>query len=135
MCSAPAADQRATARHADVGSVPDGLIPNCLQMAKRPLRAAACARPYADRATEDGAFVQVCLPDGTDAADVTVRQRLDDDVISASGKVFSASHGVAGFMRFNVARCSHARIFAVLAQAMDPVVGRPEAHLCLETVA
>lgn len=65
-----------------------------------------------------GAFVWARLPDGIDAADVA-RRALADEVIFAPGNVFSASHTAAGYMRFNVARCGHPRIFEVLARTMD----------------
>ena len=67
---------------------------------------------------KDGTFIWARLPNGIDAADVA-RRALAEDVIFAPGNVFSASHGAAGYMRFNVARCSHPRIFEVLARAMD----------------
>ena len=66
----------------------------------------------------EGAFIWARLPGGLDAADVA-RRALAQDVIFAPGNVFSASHSAAGFMRFNVARCGHPKVFDVLARTMD----------------
>ena len=64
-----------------------------------------------------GMFVWAELPDGIDAAAVA-RRALAEDVLFAPGNVFSASHRVAGFLRFNVAGSGDPRIFDVLDRTM-----------------
>ena len=78
------------------------------------LRALGLTLPIEPRA---GMFVWAELPGGIDAAAVA-RRALAEDVLLAPGNVFSASHRVASFLRFNVAGCADPRIFDVLDRAM-----------------
>lgn len=69
-----------------------------------------------------GLFLWARLPDNLDAADVA-RYGLKNDMVFAPGDVFSVSHGARSFLRFNVALCSHPRIFEVLEEAMAAARG------------
>jgi DNA-binding transcriptional MocR family regulator len=65
-----------------------------------------------------GFYLWCSLPGGRDAAAVA-RAALREDVVLAPGDVFSVSQTASGFMRFNVAQMSDARVFAVLERALS----------------
>lgn len=65
-----------------------------------------------------GMFVWCRLPEGLDAAQVA-RASLRRGVVLAPGNAFSPAQGASGFLRFNVAQCGDARVFDVLARALD----------------
>lgn len=65
-----------------------------------------------------GFYLWCSLPDGRDAAEVA-RRALCQNVVLAPGNVFSVSQTASGFMRFNVAQMSDARIFTVLQRALE----------------
>lgn len=64
-----------------------------------------------------GLFLWCQIPQGMDAA-VIARDCLAEGVVLAPGNAFSQSLGAHDFLRFNVAQCSNARLFEVLASAM-----------------
>ena len=66
---------------------------------------------------EAGLFLWCQLPDGRDASAVA-RLCLREGVVVAPGNAFSQSQSAGDFLRFNVAQCSDARIFEVLARAL-----------------
>jgi DNA-binding transcriptional MocR family regulator len=66
---------------------------------------------------QGGMFIWAQLPDGLDAAEIA-RYGLREDVIFAPGNVFSLSQSASGYLRFNVARSTHPRVFEVLSEAM-----------------
>jgi DNA-binding transcriptional MocR family regulator len=75
-----------------------------------------------------GGFYLWCgLPGGRDAAAVA-RAALREDVVLAPGDVFSVSQTASGFMRFNVAQMSDARVFAVLERALSAAEERGAAR-------
>ncbi len=51
-------------------------------------------------------------------ATALARTCLEDGVVLAPGNAFSQSQSAGDFLRFNVAQCSDARIFEVLARAL-----------------
>jgi DNA-binding transcriptional MocR family regulator len=57
------------------------------------------------------------LPEGCDAADLARTARADN-ILLAPGNVFSVAQSAANMMRFNVAHCDDARLFAVLQRAL-----------------
>lgn len=65
-----------------------------------------------------GMFLWCRLPQGIDAADVA-RACLAQQVMLAPGNAFSQSHSASDFLRFNVAQCTHRKLFDVLARALD----------------
>lgn len=65
-----------------------------------------------------GMFLWCRLPEGIDAAEVA-RTSLAQGVVLAPGNAFSLSRTASGFLRFNVAQSSEARIFGVLEGAMQ----------------
>jgi len=65
-----------------------------------------------------GMFVWCQLPAGRDAAAIA-RACLQEGVVLAPGNAFSQSQRAGDFLRFNVAQCSDARGFEVLARALD----------------
>ena len=64
-----------------------------------------------------GMFLWCQLPGGMDAT-ALARTCLEDGVVLAPGNAFSQSQSAGDFLRFNVAQCSDARIFEVLARAL-----------------
>lgn len=71
-----------------------------------------------------GGFYLWCeLPGDLDAAEVA-RAALHEDVLLAPGNVFSPSLSKPSFMRFNVSQMRDARVYEVLARALD-VVANP----------
>ena len=65
-----------------------------------------------------GLYLWCRLPEGHDAADVA-RAALSDSVVLAPGNVFSISQSASSFMRFNAAQMADARVFAVIAKALQ----------------
>jgi len=65
-----------------------------------------------------GMFLWCRLPQGMDAA-VIARSCLKDGVVLAPGNAFSQSLNTGNFLRFNVAQSTDARIFNVLARALE----------------
>ncbi len=70
-----------------------------------------------------GMYLWCHLPEGIDAAAVT-REAFANRVVLAPGNAFSLSRELSGFMRFNVAQCSDARVFEVLETAIDATRAR-----------
>ncbi len=69
--------------------------------------------------TPQGGMLLWCrLPDGIDAANVA-RACLTENIVLAPGNAFSVTQNASGFLRFNVAQSSDARIFRALERAMD----------------
>ncbi|MFC0219859.1 PLP-dependent aminotransferase family protein [Pseudochelatococcus lubricantis] len=64
-----------------------------------------------------GMFLWCRLPDGIDAAAIA-RTCLKEGVVLAPGNAFSQSRTASGFLRFNVAQSTDARLFDVLARAL-----------------
>ena len=65
-----------------------------------------------------GMFLWCRLPDNNSATELANRC-LSQGVVLAPGNTFSQSHSAENFMRFNVAQASNARVFEVLAQALN----------------
>lgn len=65
-----------------------------------------------------GMFLWTQLPAGLDAGDVS-RHALEKGVVLAPGNVFSLSQNAGAYLRFNVAQSQSAKIFTVLAAAME----------------
>jgi DNA-binding transcriptional MocR family regulator len=65
-----------------------------------------------------GMFLWCRLPDGIDAADIA-RKALAQKVVLAPGNAFSPSQASGGYLRFNVAQSTDARIFKSLERAMQ----------------
>ena len=96
----------------------DGLRPRLAEAMARASRALrACgATPWLE--PRGGMFLWAELPDSLDAAEVA-RLGLDDNVVFAPGRSFSASPQWRSFMRFNVAVSADPRVFDTLERAMD----------------
>lgn len=65
-----------------------------------------------------GMFLWCKLPDNNNAA-ILASRCLTQGVVLAPGNAFSLSQSAEGFMRFNVAQANDARIFKILAEALD----------------
>ncbi|WP_182405535.1 PLP-dependent aminotransferase family protein [Psychrobacter sp. GP33] len=65
-----------------------------------------------------GMFLWCKLPDGNSAA-VLASRCLAQGVVLAPGNAFSQSQSAEGYMRFNVAQASDARVFEVLARTLN----------------
>jgi DNA-binding transcriptional MocR family regulator len=65
-----------------------------------------------------GMFVWARLPDGLRAVEVA-RQALTEGMVLAPGDAFSLNRASDGFLRFNVAQCSHPAVFSILDKAMS----------------
>lgn len=65
-----------------------------------------------------GMFLWCRLPDNNSATELA-NHCLSQGVVLAPGNTFSQSHSAENFMRFNVAQASNARVFEVLAQALN----------------
>jgi DNA-binding transcriptional MocR family regulator len=64
-----------------------------------------------------GMFLWCRLPEGIDAEHVA-RSCLADDIVLAPGNAFSLTQSASGFLRFNVAQSTDARIFGSLEKAL-----------------
>lgn len=64
-----------------------------------------------------GFYLWCALPEGRDAA-LVAQAALVEDVVLAPGNVFSPSLSATGFMRFNVAQMTDARLWPVLRRAL-----------------
>lgn len=62
-------------------------------------------------------FLWCRLPDNNSASELA-NCCLSQGVVLAPGNAFSQSQNAEGFMRFNVAQATDARIFEVLAQSL-----------------
>ena len=67
---------------------------------------------------QSGMFLWCKLPDNNSATELANRC-LSQGVVLAPGNTFSQSHSAENFMRFNVAQTSNARVFEILAQALN----------------
>lgn len=67
---------------------------------------------------QSGMFLWCKLPDNNSATELANRC-LSQGVVLAPGNTFSQSHSAENFMRFNVAQASNARVFEILAQALN----------------
>ena len=65
-----------------------------------------------------GMFLWCKLPDNNNAA-ILASRCLTQGVVLAPGNAFSLSQSAEGFMRFNVAQANDARIFKILAEALE----------------
>ncbi|GGC77702.1 GntR family transcriptional regulator [Chelatococcus reniformis] len=73
-----------------------------------------------------GMFLWCRLPDGVDAARLA-RACLQEGVVLAPGNAFSQSQTASGFLRFNVAQSTDARIFDVIGRALRGGTSAPPA--------